>query len=325
MARPILRRIASTFAVLAAVSVVIFAAVELLPGDAATRILGQNATPERLEALREQLGLDRSAVSRYFSWIGGVLTGDLGTAATTDRTVWDTIATPLRNTAILASIAFVTISAVAVAGGLLAGRKPGSRTDRTLSTAALGAVAVPDFVIGGLLMSVFAFGLGWVSSVSLVPLGGSPLDRPGILILPVATATATGGMFGLRLVRAVVAEASARPYVESARLAGVAERTVLVKHLLPSVLGPIAQVLALLVPFLIGGTVVIERVFAYPGFGSLLVAQINARDVTVVSAMGLIMSAAVIVSFLFADLLSGPGRLPGPQRFARLRRVRVRS
>ena len=154
-----------------------------------------------------------------------------------------------------------------------------------------------------MLISLFAFRLDWLSSVSLVPLGGTPLDAPSILILPVATITLVTGSYGLRLVRAVVAEASAQPFVEAARLAGIRETAVLRRHLLPSVAAPTAQVLAFSVPYLIGGTVIIEQVFAYPGLGSLLVDQIGRRDVTVVEAIAMIMTTTVIVGFLIADLV----------------------
>jgi peptide/nickel transport system permease protein len=173
-----------------------------------------------------------------------------------------------------------------------------------LSSVALGAVAVPEFVIAGLFIALLAFGLGWFPAVSLVPLGGSPLDDPVILVLPVLTVATFAGMFGLRLVRAVVADAAVQPAVEAARLAGVAEHRVIRRHLLPTVIGPIVQVLALIVPFLVGGTVVVERVFGYPGLGSLLVDQINARDVTVVETIGLLMASSVILTFLVADVVA---------------------
>ena len=296
-------RLLGAVGVLLAVSVVIFVAVEALPGDPATRILGQNATPARLAALRDELGLRRSLLARYLSWLGRAIHGDFGEAATSDRSVWGTIATPLLNTAILAACSFVAIAIVAVVGGVISGRRPGSRIDRVVSGVALGVISLPEFVIAGLLISVFAFRLGWFSSVSLVPLGGNPLDRPSILVLPVATAAAFGGMFGLRLVRAAVAVAVSMPHVDAARVAGLPGHVVMRRHLLPTVAAPIAQVLAFLVPYLVGGTVVIERVFAYPGLGSSLVAQITERDVKVVEAISMIMAAVVVVAFVVADTL----------------------
>ena len=294
-------RLGAALALALVVSAATFAAVEVLPGDPATTILGANATPERVEALREQLGLERPVVARYGDWLIGLVRGDLGDAATTSRGVWEIIATPLRNTAIFAAAAFLAMSVVSTVGGLIAGSRPGRVVDRWLSTGSLGVVAVPDFVVAGLLIAVFAFHLEWLSSVSLVPIGGSPLDDPAVLILPVATTTLVGGTYGMRQVRAVVAEASTRPYIEAARLAGIGEAAVLRRHLLPTVAAPTAQVLALAVPYLIGGTVVVERVFAYPGLGSLFVDQIGARDVTVVSVAAMIMAGAVILAFFVAD------------------------
>ncbi len=299
----LLSRLAISLALLLAVSIAVFASVEILPGDPATTILGRNASPDRVEALREQLGLESSPVVRYWDWLKSMAQGDLGLQATGNRSVWSTVSTPLRNTAILAVVAFATTSLAAVGGGLIAGRRPGNRADRALSIGTLSIVAMPEFVIAGLLISLFAFRLDWVSSVSLVPLGGTPLDTPSTLILPVATITLVAGSYGLRLVRALVAEASSQPFVEAARLAGVRETTVLRRHLLPSVAAPTAQVLAFSVPYLIGGTVIVEQVFAYPGLGSLLVEQIERRDVTVVEAIAMIMTTTVIAGFLIADLL----------------------
>lgn len=296
-------RVAGAVVLLLVVSVLLFAAVELLPGDVATQILGANATPDRVATLRGELSLDEPAHVRYGRWLGGVLRGDLGQAATTDRSVAATIGDRLANTAVLAGLAIVAIAVVAVGAGVVTGRRDGGPVDVSVSMTTLIAVSLPEFVVAGLLVAGVAFGLGWFPAVSLIPADGTALDRPEILVLPVVSLAIVGGAFGARLIRAVVADASRLPHVEAARLAGLPERRVLWRHLLPSAAGPIAQVLAFMVPYLIGGTVVVERVFSYPGLGTLLVEQVRQRDAPVVEAIGLLLAFAVVVGFLLADLV----------------------
>lgn len=305
------RRLVGAVAMLAVVSALLFAAVELLPGDLATQILGPNATAEKVVALRADLDLDDPAPVRYARWLGGVVRGDLGQAAITERSVADTVSGRLGNSAVLAGVAFLAASAMAIMAGVLAGRRPGSRVDDGISLGALVSVSLPEFVVAGLLISVFAFGLGWLPAVSLLPAGVSPLDRPVLLVLPAVSLALVGGAFGARLIRSAVADAGRLPHVEAARLAGIREWQVLRHHVLPGVAGPIAQVLAFLVPYMVGGTVVVERVFSFPGIGSLLVEQVVLRDAPVVEAIGLVLAAAVITAFLTADLVAA---LADPRR-----------
>ncbi|MEM1333290.1 MAG: ABC transporter permease [Actinomycetota bacterium] len=307
-------RAVAMVAIALVVSVAIFAAVELLPGDAATSILGQNATPERVEQVREQLQLGAGPVERYTSWLSGVARGDFGESVLTQRPVWDVIETPVRNSLVLGAVAFGAMSLIAVTFGAVAGRRPGSRTDRIVSATAAGAVAVPDFVLGGVLIAVFASWLDLFPAVSLVPVGSSPLTDPVILILPAATLALFGGAFGARLIRAVVADASSAPHVEAAVLAGLPERTVVVRHLLPPIIAPLAQVLASLAPYAVGGTIVVERLFGYPGVGATLIDQLAARDVTVVEAIGLLLTVVVLGALFTADVVGAaadPRRLTG--------------
>lgn len=307
VARPLLTGVA----LLLAVSALLFTGVEVLPGDVATQVLGQNATPERVEVLRRQLSLDDPAPVRWARWVGGALTGDLGESATTGRSVSALIGPYARNTAVLAGLAACGVVVLALGLGVLAGRQEGGPVDTTLSAAALVTVSVPDFVLAGLLVAGPALALGWLPAVSLVPADGSPLDRPEILVLPVLSVTVVGGAFAARLVRAVVVDAYRAPHVEAVRLAGVPERQVLTRHVLPSVVGPLAQVLAFTVPYLVGGTVVVERVFSYPGLGSLLVEQVAQRDAPVVEAVGLLLAGVVVLAFVLADLVTAAS---SPQR-----------
>lgn len=308
-------RLLTALLALLAVSAIIFAAVELLPGDPAAQLLGTYATPERIEAVREQLDLDDPAPLRYVRWLGEVLQGDLGRSVRVDQSVADLIARPALNTAVLAAAAFAAISAVALVLAALGGIREGTRTAAAASGAALIAVSVPEFVIAALLVSVVALELGWLPAVSLVPSGGTPLDRPQILVLPVVSLAAVGGAFGGRMIRAAVADAARLPHVEAARLAGLPERRVLLRHLLPSALPATAQILAFTVPFLIGGAVVVERVFAFPGLGSMLVDRIGSHDAPVIEAIALLQAAAMIAAFTIADLIgffASPARRTAP-------------
>ena len=304
-------RIASLVATLLAVSIILFAAVEWLPGDPAQQILGINATPERLDVLREQLNLNDSVPERYGRWLWSTLQGDLGESVRTNQSVEAIIGRPALNTAMLASTAFVAIAVGALLLAALGGMRDGSRTATVISVTALSAVSVPEFIIAGILISVVGLELGWLPAVSLVPSEGTPFSRPEILVLPVISLTIVGGAYGARLIRAAVADAARMPHVQAARLAGLSEARVLVRHLLPSAIPPSVQVLAFMVPFLVGGAVVVERIFAFPGLGSQLVDRITLRDAPVIEAIGLIQAAGVIVAFQIADVI---GFLASPER-----------
>ncbi|MEM9040735.1 MAG: ABC transporter permease [Actinomycetota bacterium] len=311
LGRFVVARLVATVGIALAVSVVLFAAVEFLPGDAATRILGQNATPDRVEALRAQLNLADGPIERYVSWLGDALQGDFGTSITSQQPVWQAIETPVRNSLILGAVAFVAMSLIAIGLGVAAGRRPGGRADRVVSAITSSIASVPDFVLGGVLIAVFASWLDLLPAVSLVPIGGTPLDEPRVLVLPAATLAIFGGAFGARLIRAVVADAASSPHVEAAVLAGLPERRVVTRHLLPSIIAPTAQVLASIVPYVVGGAIVVEQLFGYPGVGASLVANLAARDVTVVEAIGMILTLIVLAALFTADVV---GAAADPRR-----------
>ena len=211
----------------------------------------------------------------------------------------------------LAVTAFVAIAVVALGLAALSGVRDGTRTSNLISAASLSAVSVPEFIIAGILISIVGLELGWLPAVSLVPSEGTPFSRPEILVLPVISLSIVGGAYGARLIRAAVADAARMPHVQAARLAGLTESRVLLRHLLPSAIPPTVQVLAFMVPFLVGGAVVVERIFAFPGLGSQLVDRIALRDAPVIEAIGLIQAASVIVAFQIADVI---GFLASPAR-----------
>ena len=308
-----LRRIAAGVGVLWVVSVLLFTATYVLPGDPATRILGNRATPEAVSALREEMGLDRSYPEQYLGWLSSFLTGDAGTTASgTD--VWPTLRERGANSLILAATASLLVIAIAMVLGISSGMRSGRPADHALTVGALMGVSVPDFVLAGVLIAVFALALELLPPVSLLTAGMMPLDRPEILILPSVSLAVPAGSWASRYVRAAVVDARTAPNVEAARLAGLPPARVFLRHLLPGVLGSVSQVMAAATVFLVGGAVVVEQVFAYPGLGSLLASAVKVKDVTVVLATGLLMAAAVITMFILADLV---GLLTNP----RLRRT----
>ncbi|MCG8916176.1 ABC transporter permease [Actinokineospora sp. PR83] len=304
------RRLLAAAGTLLAVSIVLFAGSEVLPGDAAAASLGTNATAEQTAAVRAELGLDRPLAVRYAEWVGNAVRGDLGDSIVERAPVTEIVAIPLADTALLTILAALATIVLATAIGLAAGLRPGSRLDRVLSSGALVAVSVPQFVIAGLLVLLFSTVLGWFPAVSLIPAGGAPLDRPEILVLPVAALTIFAAAWASRLIRAIVIDADTAPNVEAARLAGLPESVVIRRHLLPATVGPAAQAFAWLASALFGGTAVVEQIFNYPGLSETLVSAVRHHDTPVLEGVGLLLAAIIIGSLVVADLV---GLLANPK------------
>jgi peptide/nickel transport system permease protein len=303
LARLIVLRVTRSVGLLLVISVLIFAATDVLPGDAASQRLGQNFTKQRYAILRKALGLDRPAPVRYLHWLAGLLHGNLGASEITNRPVTSIIGGRLTSSMALAGLAFGAIVVVSLTLGLISGSDAGGRSDGAISVGALIALSLPEFILAALFVVVFATWLMLFPAISLVPAGGTPLNAPSILVLPVLTLTVAGSSYSTRLVRAAVADANRLPHVEAARLSGLSRIRVLIRHLLPSALGPIAQVFASSAGFLVGGTIIVEQVFNYPGLGEGLVEAINNRDVIVVQGIALLIAVAVVGTFLIADLI----------------------
>ncbi|MBB5953756.1 peptide/nickel transport system permease protein [Saccharothrix tamanrassetensis] len=297
------RRVAATAATLFAVAVVLFAASEVLPGDAATASLDPDATLEDVARERAALGLDRPWPVRFAEWAFAALRLDLGTSAVSRQPVVEIVAEPLGATALLVGVTAAVTVPLAMAVGLISGLRRGGRADRALSAFSVVAVSIPQFVTAGLLVLVFADLVPVLPAISLPPLGGTPLDRPEVLVLPVAALTLFGASWAGRIVRAAVIDADGMPHVEAARLAGLPERVVVFRHLLPAALPPCAHTFAWLLSGLFGGTAVVEIVFNYPGLSQTLVAAVRKHDTAVLEGVGLLLAAIILVSFVLADLL----------------------
>jgi peptide/nickel transport system permease protein len=299
----IAKRLGLGLVTLWAVSVVIFTAVEMLPGDLAQNILGQAATDETVAAFRAELGLDRPAVVRYFEWLGGMVQGDWGTSLANGREISELVGGRFANTMILALYAAALSIPFAIVLGLLSALFRNTIFDRGANVAALSAVSFPEFFWAYLLIVWFSQ-TGWFPSIADVRpemTWGETFYR---LFLPALTLTLVVTAHMMRMTRAAIVNVLASPYVEMARLKGVPPWKVITRHALPNALAPIINVVALNLAYLITGVVVVEVVFVYPGLGQLLVDSVSKRDVTVVQASSLIFAMAYILLNLTADVLS---------------------
>ncbi|VXB62903.1 ABC transporter permease [Aeromicrobium sp. 9AM] len=301
----ILKRLGSGVLVLLAVSVVVFAATQALPSDPAQAMLGRQATPELLDALRQKLGLDQSLPVQYVHWFSGLLHGDLGTSLASQQPVTGVLGPRLLNSlALLAGAALIMIPFSIGAGVFLAARRDRS-LDRTVNAGLMAVMALPDFVVGTIFLLVFATTVMPVlPAVSLVPPGASGFSHPRELVLPVLTAVTITAPFLIRQVRASMIETLESEHIAQARLRGIAEKRIIWRHALPNALVPLVQGSALMLSYLLGGVVVIEYVFNYPGLGGMLNDAVVYRDLPVLQAVSLTFAAGVVAFNLIADLLT---------------------
>jgi peptide/nickel transport system permease protein len=303
------RRIVGAAAALFVASILIFAGTSILPGDAASVVLGRGGTPEKVQELKRELNLDRPAYEEYADWLKGIFTGDLGDSAVglaqgaQHAPIWPLISDPVKNSLILAGITALLMIPLSLLLGVFAGVFAGRPLDHVISVGSLVAIALPEFVIASLLVGVFFVGLHLLPPVAIVPPGEDPLSHPDKLVLPVLTLLLASLAGGIRMVRAGMVEALQTEYVQVARLNGLAERRVLVRYALRNALGPSVQVLAQNLQYLIGGIIVTETVFAYPGLGSALVDAVRNRDITMVQSVAMLIAFVYVMLNLVADLL----------------------
>lgn len=304
IAKLIVRRLAISLVILFAVSLLIFCATLLLPGDPARAILGQQATPERIEAINAQMNLDAPAWERYFLWLGGLLTGDLGTSVASGQPVSELLYERVGASVFL----MVAAALISVPAGILLGiwsaLRRGRVTDTAITGISLVLAALPEFVIGIALVATFSTTvLTVLPAVTMSPPGSQVWDFPSQLILPTAVLVLVVTPYIARMMRATMLEVLDSGYVEMARLKGVPERRVIMRHALPHAIGPVAQVVAIQLAWLAGGVVVVEFLFRYPGLGQALIDAVDYRDVQVVQAVVMIVAVIYIVVNLLADIV----------------------
>lgn len=310
--KTVLQRLALGVLTLFVVSILIFATIELLPGNFARAILGQSATAETVAAFERRIGLDQSPVERYLGWIGGVLQGDFGESFASlgslggghARTVASQVVPRLKNTLFLAGVTALIAVPISLALGILTALWRNSLFDRAVNGVTLAAVAVPEFFVAYVLVLYLAVRHPVFSSLATVtenmPLG----ERLLRVALPVMTLTLVILAHMMRMTRAAIINLLASPYIEMARLKGMRPLRVIVRHALPNAWAPIANVIALNLAYLIVGVVVVEVVFVYPGIGQLMVDAVSARDIPVVQACALIFATAYVLLNLLADIVA---------------------
>lgn len=312
--RPILdiivRRLCVGLLTLWAVSVLIFASTEVLPGDVAGAILGRNKTPEAELAIREALGLDRPAPVRYVNWLTDFVQGDIGRSMVNDRDMGPEIRQRLGNTLFLAGIAACVSVPLSILLGIMAAVWRRSYFDRIVNTLTLLTVSVPEFFFGYILIIFFSVKLGWLPSLSMVNEDMSLGERLYAVILPATTLVLAVLAHMMRLTRAAVLNVLARPFIEMAVLKGIPRWRVVLEHAFPNALAPIINVVAINLAWLIVGVVVVEVVFVYPGMGQLMVDAVTNRDVPVVQTCGLIFASVYVFLNMIADML---GTLSNPR------------
>ncbi len=285
------------------VTVIVYFATLVLPGDAATAILGNQATPQRLAALRHQLGLDRSAVSGYWLWLSHALRGDFGTSLTQQVSVVSAEAPRVANSAVLVVCASVISTVLGIALGAVAAARRDKVVDHAMSVSALVAAALPEFIVGVLVVLVLVVQLPTgLPALSILPPGHSILSEPIKLVLPVVTLTIVTTPYVFRMTRAAVIDALASDYAEVALLKGASTRRLIFRHALPNALAPIVQVVGLNLLYLAGGIVLVETVFQYPGVGLGLVNAVTNRDVPVLQFLVVILSLFYVALNVLTDV-----------------------
>jgi peptide/nickel transport system permease protein len=285
------------------VSVLIFAGTEILPGDVATAVLGQSATPDAVEAIRRSLGLHDPAIVRYLNWLRAFLAGDVGTSLATGRPVGPDLWLRLTNTFFLAGTAAAIAVPLALMLGITTAIFRDSLYDRLANILGLAAISLPEFFVGYLLILLLSVQLGWLPSLAMVSPEMGLAARLETIALPTITLVLAVLAYIMRMTRTAVLDVMSNPYIEMAVLKGVPPWRLVLQHALPNALAPIIQVIAFNLAYLVVGVVLVEVVFVYPGIGQYLVDAVSKRDITVVQACGLVFGATYVGLNVLADIL----------------------
>jgi peptide/nickel transport system permease protein len=300
----IVHRLLLSVVLLLAVSIVIFAGVEALPGDFATTYLGQSATPQAIANIRMELGLDKPIITRYLDWLGGALTGDFGTSWANRNSVSEQIGKRLGNSLFLAFFAAIISVPLAIGLGMLAVLFRNRLPDRIINIASLTAISLPEFFVGYLLIDWLAVKAGIAKFPATVYDGMTFVDRLSAIALPTATLVLVVLAHMMRMTRAAIINVMSSAYVETAELKGLGRLRIIAKHAAPNALAPVINVVALNLAYLVVGVVVVEVIFVYPGMGQFMVDAVAVRDMPVVQACSFIFAAFYIFLNMIADILA---------------------
>lgn len=298
----VVRRVLLAGVTLLIVSLLIFSILEILPGDVATRILGRDATPEALEVLRTELGLDQPAATRYLHWLSGMVQGDFGSSLVSSRPVSDILAPRIFNTVMLSLYAFVLYLPLTVLPAIVQSLTRDREADHALSVVTLVLLSMPDFLIATILLLAFVIWIPVLPAISLVDETSSAWEYVRAMTLPAVTLAIVMAVYAVRMLRDNLIEVLDSDYIRMAELKGVSQLRVLMRHALPNSLVPTLNVTALNLAYLVGGVVVVEKVFSYPGFGSLLVDSLQLRDLPVIEATVMISALVYVGANLIADV-----------------------
>ena len=304
----LLRRVGLVATSVGALTVLVFLATNLLPGNPAIAILGKEATPEKVLVIQEALGLDEQVVTRYVNWIGNVLQLDFGRSVTQGldafsnqgllgTPVSELIISPLKNSVILASVSLTLLIILTLLIGTYTALRAGSKIDKSIQIVGLLFISLPEFVLGAILIVLFCFAIPILPAVSFTV---SPIN----LILPVTTLLLSMIGVTMRLVRVGVIDVLKTNFVITARLRGIPERTIIRKYLLPSALAPTLQIFAIAAGLFVGGMVVVEYLFGYPGIGSGFVSAVAGRDYPLVQAYAIILGGTYVIANFVVDIIT---------------------
>jgi len=300
----ILWRLLATLLLLFIVSLLVFWACEILPGDVAQVALGQYATPENVRALRLEMGLNVPAPQRYLNWLAGAVQGDWGRSLVTKSPVSALLSERVANTALLAGITTLIAVPLAIMLGVVMAMWNGRALDRGASVVILALSATPEFLLATLLVLLFAVNLGWLPAVAYLSTGSGLGQTVRALLLPTASLVVVVTAQIARMTRAILGNILSQPYIEMAILKGVPGRRVVARHALRNAVGPIANVVALNTAYLVSGIVVVETIFAYPGLARLMIDSVQSRDLPVVQACAMIFCATYVLLILLADVMA---------------------
>lgn len=302
--RLIAERLGVMLVTLVIVSFTVFAATQLLPGDVAEILLGQAATPEAVAGLREAMGLNEPAITRYFNWLIGLTQGDFGLSYVTREPIADLIAGRFQNTLRLAAITTLISVPLALSLGILAALYQGTKFDRVVSTATVMIISVPEFMVATLAVLIFAVYLKWLPALSYANEVTSLWQLLKTFAMPIITLTFVIAAQMIRMSRAAVIETLNTPYCEMALLKGASRRRTVLIHALPNALGPIANAVALSLSYLLGGVIIVETIFNYPGIAKLMVDAVATRDLPLVQSCAMIFCFGYLMLIMLADIIS---------------------
>jgi len=315
MQRMVFQRVLIGLVTLWVVSVLVFIMTAALPGDVAQIVLGQSATPETLAAYRAERGLDQPLFIQYFAWLGDMLSGDLGISKAGGATISSLIADRLYNTMFLAAIVAVISVPISVGLGLMAAMYPGTWIDKSLTFGTLTLISVPEFFIATFMVLILAVNLGWLPSVARVSQDDTGLELIRKLAMPTIVLVIVVAAQMIRMTRAGILNVMNSAYIEMAILKGVRRKRIILRHAFFNTIGPIVNVIALNLAYLVSGVVIVETIFSYPGLAKLMIDGVQTRDLPLVQACAMIFCGTYVLLIIFADvaaILANP-RLRNPK------------